>query len=198
MDKRWKLSQFAGLPPDFVAFAKRLDLTYDKKRQVLRDRIDDEPVAWLLENVERRISQMAGVSVLEVVVWHPEGEAKLSWADLKKIRNRSDLLEFQGKSLKKTDTAALSIEDVLEDAKQRALKKTSYAGSDTPVLEVALKELGTVGKEDMIEEFPPGAACFRDVFENITPISENDILPDAARDWSGKPTRKNRSNGQEN
>jgi len=139
MDKRWFRSRFAGFPVQFVKFARRLDLVYNKDEQLLEDR-DGEPVAWLLDTPDVGVDREA----YTVVLWHPEGESKLAFSHLEKFKSRDDLLDFQGTSLK--NSVSLTIQDVIEDTKKRLVKQESE-------LKDMLIKFGTLGDEDIRENF---------------------------------------------
>lgn len=195
MDKRWSLSQFAGLPRQFISFANRLDLQYRSKKKLLVDR-DGEPVAWLMDVPETRAARMAGIDPLEVVLWHPDGEAKVSYKQLSLIETRADLLVFQGRSLEHSgELSSFSISDVMEDAKERAIRLATgskmfgigveIGSTSPPNLPEALKELGTVGSDDMLKDVQ-GQKVFVDVFENIGLIKPEEITPRASRPSGGR------------
>lgn len=150
MDKRWKLSSFFGLPRDFVLFAKRLDLYYDKKKEVLRDR-NDEPVAWLVNKPKKALTG----DILSVEMWHVDGPVQMSFKELSAIRSKDALIEFQTTS-KNLAIPTVSLRGVFEDTKERLARAGEAIGNEN--INQVLKEFGTVGREDMLEPRGPGFA----------------------------------------
>lgn len=183
MDKRWKMSKFAGLPKEFISFAKRLDLKYKSKSQILVDR-DGEPVAWLLGEEDSKAEKLAGFPAAVVAVWHPEGPAKMSFLQLAGFSNRADLLEFQGKALTNQIEKfpnSLSISQIMEDTKHRAVRRAAMIKSESEELTSlpdVLRELGTVGREDILTDIGHGAAFLKE-FERVPSSKERgDSLED--------------------